>query len=358
MSEQPGPGRSRPVTLATVARHAQVHISTVSRALSENPTGVGPETVRRVRELAAAIGYRRDVRAAGLRTGSSRLIGVLVPRLTDLALATIYDSIDIAASAAGYGTVVANTLDDPGHRRVRIDAMLSRGIDGMIIGDSHLGDTAAQELLGRGIPYVLVMRRLEGHLSVTTDDYRGGQLAAEHLLKLGHQRVGVVAGDQLASTGRERTLGFRRAFEAAGCPVGERYVIGSEFTTPAGLRAGETLMGLPEPPTAIFAVDDLIALGVMGAIRGAGKELGSEVALVGYNDLDLAATLPVPLTSVRSDLGAMGRLSFEALISRINDRPTDSVLLEPALIPRATTLGGRDSRVFEPPGQPGAVAVR
>jgi LacI family transcriptional regulator len=336
---EPEPGRKRPVTLATVARHARVHVSTASRALSENPTGVGADTVHRVRELAAALGYRRDVRAAGLRTGTSGLIGVLVPRLTDVALATIYDSIDLAASQAGYGTVVANTRDEAGHRKVRIDAMLSRGIDGIIIGDSHLGDTAAHELRQRGVPYVLVMRRLDGHPSVTTDDYRGGQLAAEHLLQLGHRRVGVVAGDQLASTGRDRTLGFRRTFEAAGLPVAGDYVIDSAFSTPAGLQAGAALLSLPEPPTAIFAVHDLIALGVMGAIRDAGRKLGTEVALVGYNDLDLAATLPVPLTSIRSDLGKMGQLSFDTLMNRINGHPIGSVLLEPVLIPRATTLG-------------------
>lgn len=335
-----GPARMRPVTLATVARHARVHVSTASRALSENPSGVGADTVRRVRELAGALGYQRDERAAGLRTGSSRLIGVLVPRLTDLGLATIYDSIDLAASQAGYGTIVANTRDDAAHRKVRIDAMLSRGIDGIIIGDSHLGDTAAHELQQRGVPYVLVMRRLEGHPAVTTDDDRGGQLAAEHLLKLGHRRVGIVAGDRLASTGRDRTLGFRRTFEAAGFPVADDYVIDSEFTTVDGSRAGAMLLSLPEPPTAIFAVHDLIALGVMGAIREAGRTLGTDVALIGFNDLDLAATLPVPLTSVSSDLHTMGRLSFDMLMSRIQDRPVDSVLLEPSLLVRATTLGG------------------
>jgi LacI family transcriptional regulator len=329
--------RVRPVTLATVARHAQVHVSTVSRALSDDPAGIGADTVRRVRELAAVLGYRRDVGAAGLRTGSSRLIGVLVPRLTDLVLASIYESIDAAAGAAGYGTVVANTLDDPDHRRVRLDAMLSRRIDGVVIGDSHIGDTAAHELRARGVPYVLVMRKLEGHLSVTTDDYRGGQLAAEHLLELGHHRVGVIAGDQLASTGRERTLGFRRAFESAGYPLPDSYVVESAFSTPSGLLAGSELMWLLDPPTAIFAVHDLLALGAMGAIRDAGKRVGEDVGLIGYNDLDLAATLPVPLTSVRSDLGAMGSLSVEALLGQFRGETPSSVLLPPELVVRATT---------------------
>jgi LacI family transcriptional regulator len=329
--------RTRPVTLAIVARHAQVHVSTVSRALSDDPAGIGAETVRRIRELAVVLGYRRDAGAAGLRTGSSQLIGVLVPRLTDLVLATIYESIDSAASTAGYGTVVANTLDDPERRRSRLDAMLSRRIDGVIIGDSHLGDTTAHELQRRGVPHVLVMRTLEGHPSVTTDDYRGGQLAAEHLLELGHRRVGVVAGDQLASTGRERTLGFRRTFESAGCPLPDTYVVNSAFSTPSGLAAGRELMLLPDPPTAVFAVHDLLALGVMGAIRDAGKQLGADVGLIGYNDLDLASTLPVPLTSIRSDLTAMGAQAVDALLRTLRGETVRSVLLPPELVVREST---------------------
>lgn len=315
-----------------------MHISTASRALSDDAAGVSTQTVQRVRELAAMLGYRRDAGAAGLRTGTSRLIGVLVPRLTDIVLATIYESIDAAAGAAGYSTVVANTLDDADHRRSHLDAMLSRRIDGVIIGDSHLGDTAAFELQKLGVPYVLVMRKLEGHLSITTDDHLGGSLAAEHLLGLGHRRVAVIAGDLLASTGIERTRGFRHAFEAAGYPIEDRYVISSGFDTKGGLTAGSKLMNLPEPPTAIFAVHDLIALGAMGAIRDAGKKLREDVALVGYNDIDIAATLPVPLTSVRSELGEMGRLSVEALLQRMKGQAADPVLLPPVLVPRATTV--------------------
>jgi LacI family transcriptional regulator len=294
--------------------------------------------VKRIRELASMLGYRRDVGAAGLRTGSSRLIGVLVPRLTDLVLATIYESIDAAAGSAGYSTVVANTFDDPDHRRARLDALLSRRLDGVIIGDSHIGDTAAFELQRLGVPYVLVMRKLDGHLSVTTDDQLGGRLAAEHLLRLGHKSVGVIAGDLLASTGLERSRSFRRTFEAAGYPVEDSYVVSSGFGTQAGRIAGEHLMNLPNPPTAIFAVDDLTAVGAMGAIRAAGKRLREDVALIGYNDVDLAANLPVPLTSVRSELNEMGRLSFETLQRRINGEDAESVVLPPVLIPRETTV--------------------
>ncbi|MFJ6280285.1 LacI family DNA-binding transcriptional regulator [Arthrobacter subterraneus] len=338
MSPQVEPNEAKRVTLATVARHAQVHVSTASRALSDDPAGVGADTVRRVRELAEMLGYRRDAGAAALRTGSSRLIGVLVHRLTDLALATMYDSIDAAAAAAGYSAVVANTLDDPAHRSARLDALMSRRVDGIIIADSHLGDTVGYDLQRRGIPYVLAMRTLPGLLSVSTDDHTGGRLAAEHLHSLGHTRVAVIAGDLQASTGIERSQGFLRFFEAAGHPVPEDHVVSSGFGTAAGRSAGEKLMALPKPPTAIFAVDDLTAIGAMGAIREAGLRLRDDVALVGYNDIDLAANLPVPLTSVRSDLEEMGRLAVDALLRRINGQEATPILLPPVLVPRATTV--------------------
>lgn len=332
------PQHPQRITLATLAQHAQVHVSTVSRALGPDPSGVSPETVTRVRELAQALGYSKDLGAAGLRTGSSRLIGVLVPRLTDTVLAGIYGSIDEAASRAGYDTVVANTLDDPDQRNSRLNAMLARRIDGVIIADSHVGDGTVHELNRRGIPYVLVMRKLPGHPSVGLDDEYGGRLAAEHLLELGHSRVGVIAGHPTVSTGIERTRGFLSVFARAGYPLAPELVATSNgFDVASGLAAGTALMNLPEPPTAVFAVHDLLAFGAMGAVRDAGKRLGSDVSLIGFNDMDIAATLPTPLTSIRSDIEQMGRLSIELLLARIAGADPASVSLRPQLVIRQTT---------------------
>ena len=126
-----------PVTLAQLAQELGVHVSTVSRALSDDPVGVGSETVEKIRTLALHRGYRRNVAAQSLRTGRTRMIGVMVPRLTDVVMATIYEGIDEAAIVAGYNTVVANTQDRPELQRSRLDLMLSRGVDGLIVGDSR-----------------------------------------------------------------------------------------------------------------------------------------------------------------------------------------------------------------------------
>ncbi|QOT19835.1 LacI family DNA-binding transcriptional regulator [Paenarthrobacter sp. YJN-5] len=336
-SPERGVPAQKPVTLAMVAKHAQVHYSTVSRALSPNPTGIGADTVKRVRELATLLGYRRDEGAAALKRGRSRLIGVLVPRLTDVALATLYAGIDDAASLAGYDTVVANTWDEAERRRSRLDSLLSRRVDGIILADSHIADHTAHELSKLGLPCVLAMRRLPSEVSVSTDDLAGGRLAAEHLISRGHTQVGIIAGDITASTGIERSQGFTSAYRESGMDVPQSHIIASGFGALAGYEACRKLLELPERPTAIFAADDLTAVGAMGAIRDAGLRIRNDIAIIGYNDIDISKQLPIPLTTIRSPLLEMGRASLKKLLDRISGRPVDSELLKPELIVRSTT---------------------
>jgi LacI family transcriptional regulator len=334
----PGP-RPGAVTLAVLAEQLGVHVSTVSRALSDHPVGVGSATIDRVRALADELGYRSNVAARSLRTGRTRMIGVMVPRLTDVVLATIYDGIDQTATAAGYNTVVVNTRDRPDLQRSHLNLMLSQQVEGIIVGDSRSDSNLVAELRRAGVPYVLVARRLPRQISVTTDDLTGGRLAAEHLLSLGHRRVGVVAGDPHASTGAERTAGFRRAFARAGFPVPDAHVIPSGFDVQSGRRTAEILLSLPDQPTAIFAVDDFAAIGVMGAMRDRGLRAPSDVAVVGFNDLDFAAELPTPLTSVHSPLSEMGVRSARTLIALMRGSTVRSKVLQPTLVPRASTMG-------------------
>jgi LacI family transcriptional regulator len=331
---------STSITLTTIASMAGVHPSTASRALSDTPVGISSDTVKRVRKIAGDLGYIRDITGASLRTGRTRMIGVLVPRLTDVVLAQIYESIDEAASAAGYNAVVANTRDAPEVQNMRLQGLLSRKVDGLIVGDSRAGSQVVERLARLGTPYTLVMRRLGEHPSVSTDDLEGGRLAAEHLLELGHTRVGVVAGDPLTSTGRERTLGFTRTYEQAGIHIPDDYVVSSSFDTATGRAAGDRLLSLDPIPTAVFAVNDFTAIGVMGALRDRGLQVGLDVALVGYNDISIAAQLTVPLTSVQSPLREMGRRSVEMLLDRIAGEETASVRLTPTLVTRESTLLG------------------
>lgn len=330
---------TEPVTLVQIARRAGVHVSTVSRALTTGSAGVGTRTATRIRAIAEEMGYHPDPAAAALRTRRSGALGIIMPRLTDYVLARIYEGADEAAHDIGYTTLVANSNDDPALRMERLDKMLSRRVEGFLIGDARLdGDDLVQALRRRGIPYVLVNRRLRGHPSVTTNDVRGGQLAGEHLLGLGHGTVGVVAGPEFASTCVERTHGFVERFRAAGIDVPDTCIQPSAPDAEGGHTAADALLRRHPAITAIFAINDFAAIGAMGAAREHGRTVGRDIAVIGYNDIPLASFLPVPMSSVSSPITEMGRAGSQALHAVIGGDHPEPVLLEPSLSARDSTL--------------------
>lgn len=328
----------RPATLSDIGRATGVHPTTVSRAL-RGGDGVGRETAERVRAVARKLGYLPHPAAASLRTGRSKMLGVVVPRLTDVVLATIYEGIEQGSADAGYQTVVANSGDDPAVQRLRVETLLTARVDGIILGDARSDSSLVHELVERGTKVVLTSRRLPGILSVTSDDLAGGRLAAEHLLAIGHQRMGVIAGEPYASTGGDRTQGFLDACAGAGIDVPAAAVLHSRFDVRGGREAADALLQLDPRPTALFAVNDFAAIGAMGAIRDKGLRVGDDIAVVGYNDIPPAAELPVALTSVRSPMREMGYHAALTLIALINGQERESMRLLPELQARTSSLG-------------------
>lgn len=332
-------GRERPATLADVAREAGVHATTASRAL-RGSEGVGRATAERVRDVAARFGYLPHPGAKSLRTGRSHMLGVVVPKLTDLVLATVYEGIEEGAAAHGYQAVVANSGDEPEVQRDRVRAFQANRVDGLVFGDARRETPLIHELLEAGTKLVLTSRRMTDVLSVTCDDLTGGAMAAEHLLDLGHTRVGVIAGEPYASTGVERTGGFLEVCARRGVNVPEGAVMNSRFDVTGGREVAEKLLARSPRPTALFAVNDFSAIGAMGAIRDAGLRVGEDVAVVGYNDVPLAAELPVGLTTVRSPMREMGRRAALTLIRLLAGEDVTSLLMEPTLQVRASSLPG------------------
>jgi LacI family transcriptional regulator len=336
--------RGRP-TQRTIAHLAGVHVSTVSRVLAPGARPAtrtaSPDTAARIRELADRLGYVPNPYATGLRTRRSNLLGVLVPRLTDIVLATIYEGIDEAAAEHGMHTFVANSQDDPRRRALQVEMLLDRRVDGLVLGDSPRDGELADSLARRGVPFVLVNRRAGKHPSVTCDDYQGGRLVAEHLLQLGHERPAVVAGVPSASTGVDRTAGFRDRYAEAGLAVVDEYVEPSTFDVAGGRRGATRLLQMPDPPTAIFAVNDFNAIGVIGALRDRGLSPGADVAVVGFNDVPVAADLPTPLTSVRSQMHEMGRRATVLLLRRLAGEGLSGERLPAELVVRESSGGPR-----------------
>ncbi|WP_207400624.1 LacI family DNA-binding transcriptional regulator [Actinomadura roseirufa] len=335
--------KERPVTLRYIADELGLHVSTVSRVLNGRADARGRaasgDTADRIRRLAAELGYQPDPHGAGLRTGRSGLVGVLVPRLSDLVLATIYEGVDEAAAERGITTITAGTLDDDPTRRHRTRMLLARRVDGLVFGDARLDDAFLDELAADGVRFVLANRRSGEHPSVTPDDALGGRLAARHLLDLGHTRVAVIAGEPYASTGADRTAGFLAHCRERGVDVPPDSVVHSSFDTAGGRAAAERLLAGPHRPTAIFAVNDFAAIGALGAARDHGLRVGADLAVMGYNDTPLAAELPIPLTSVAVPMHEIGRRALEMLAVLLRGRSAESERLTPELRPRASTSG-------------------
>jgi LacI family transcriptional regulator len=333
--------RSFPITLRMIADQLELHVSTVSRVLhgtsGESGRAAGPATVERIRRLADELGYRPNPHATGLRTRRSNLIGVLVPRLSDIVLALIYEGIEEAAAGHGLSTFVTNTHDDPEIQRSRTEMVLARRVDGMIFGDAYADARFLAEVTARGVPFVLVSRRAGDLPSVTCDDHLGGRMVGEHLLALGHRDVAVVAGEPYASTGIDRTAGFVAAYADAGIEIPAPRIVPSGFDAPGGRAAAEQLLVCGPPPSAIFAVNDFAAIGVLGALRDRGLRAGTDISVAGFNDTPLAAELPVPLTTVRSPMREVGRRGVDLLTRLLRGEQAESERLRPELVVRAST---------------------
>ncbi|MFI6278698.1 LacI family DNA-binding transcriptional regulator [Streptomyces sp. NPDC050988] len=325
---------TRRVTLDDIAQAAGVHRSTVSRALRS--TGGGAQALR-IRELAAELGWMPDLIAAGLRNQRMQLIGILVPRLTDQVLSTIFEGIDHALAQQGWQAVVASTWDDPSRQRSRARMLLAHRVDGLVVADNREDDPYIVDVASHGVPILLVNRSYPGFPSITCDDELGGRLAADHLIDLGHRRLGIIAGMPYARSLRNRVRGFRDAARARGVDVDDELVVHSTIYPSGGREAGARLLALPHPPTAFFAVNDAAAIGLMGLLRERGRTVGDDVSVIGFNDVPEAAELHVPLTTVRSPMRALGSAAAAEVLRMVEGQKVDSQVLPTELIRRAST---------------------
>ena len=324
------------ITLYDVAREAGVSKSTASRLLDERLPNSNSPKARKVREIADRLGYVRDVSAASLRRGSTGTIGVVVPRLTDTVTAMLYEEISAAAAQQGHFAIVATTDDNPDASRKAVEALIRRGVDGLILTTARECDgVLADELRDRGVPLVFALRHNGVGPASVGDDQLGGYLATRHLLDLGHRRIGIIAGPEYATSSLGRLAGYRQAIEEAGLLEEPELIIPSTFSIESGEFAARILLNLPDPPTAIFAINDNTAIGSLSAIARARLKVPEDVSLVGYNDIPIVSRLPVPLTTVRVPFDQIASSAIQMLSASAQNPKIK--LIAPALIPRQST---------------------
>lgn len=340
-------------TVRDVAHRAGVHPSTVSRSLDPVQSArVRESTRRRVEEAASALGYRPDLTASSLRRRNTRTIGVLISSFSNPIYGELLHGISAQLEELGYQTLIAEVPDVPGRERMSaaIDMLQSRRIDGLICAASR-GDDAPvlRELSESGLPVVLCLRWIgaTGIPRVVNDDAFGSALAAGHLLELGHRSVIEIAGPMDISTFAERHRGFDEVVAGAPYPVRSRTLTTATPTIEEGQRVIRELLSGGEDleATAVFAHNDLLAVGAITELHARGIDCPEDVSVVGYNDAPLTEHLKPALTTIRLEIARMGRAAARAVVATIGasgERVSDPPI-RPALIVRESTAAPRSA---------------
>jgi DNA-binding LacI/PurR family transcriptional regulator len=326
-------------SLNDVARAAGVSIATVSRAIS-HPELVKLETQTVVGRVMQDLGYRpsRVARRLRQRGGKRHLLGLLIPEVHNTHFAEIARGVESAAYANQFAVILCNTEENPEKEDFYLEVMRSESVDGIIVAPLHDHDEAIIKFVESGIPAVCVDRRFNHPRvdQVVVDNRRGAFDAVEHLIVRGHRRIGMITGLLHISTGRERKLGYEQALLAHGLPVQPELLRQGDNQQSAGLALAEQLLSLPEPPSALFISNNLMAVGAMRAIHARGLRIPQDVAIISFDDTPWAEVLNPPLSVVRQPTYELGRAATDLLLQRLTDPkiPVTVLELNPQLILR------------------------
>jgi LacI family transcriptional regulator len=312
------PDRIKRVTIQSVADHAGVSIATVSNVL--NGSGrVGPDSRKRVLEAVEALAYRPNSLASSLRSRRSRLIGLVIPDITNSFFAAIAYDLEEFASDTGYDFAVVTSRESVDRERQRVQALLSRQIDGLIAipaSDTSLLTTALNEA---SLPPLVVLDRglnLPEVDTVGTDGEGGGYAATQHLLHLHHERIGVLVPTLDLGTMRDRVAGHSRALKEAHLSISPRILVGGP-TVDGSRSAVEQELQRADRPTAIFAASSVAALGAIKAIHALDLKIPRDISLIGFDDAEWMVALRPSITTVSQPTKEMVKLSWNLLVQRM-----------------------------------------
>lgn len=333
-------------TLAVVAREAGVSVPTASKVVNGRED-VAPETRRRVTEALDRLGYVRRPRFDAAKVPG--LVDLVVHSLDSSSSGAVLHGVEAAAHDAGLEVVVSAGLTRTRSGRPErgwLDKLVARGSSGVLFNLTELTPSQYAWLDQHRIPYVLIDPVLEppaGVVSVGAANWQGGVTATEHLLSLGHERIGVIAGRHRRMCGSARVAGYRSALASAGVRHRPEYVRHAGFDEALAHRRMLDLLDLREPPTAVFVCSDRMALGVYGALAERGLRVPDDISVVGFDDLPESRWASPALTTVRQPLAEMAATALHLLVRMMEgDRPESTrTELSTRLVERASTAGPR-----------------
>lgn len=332
--------RTRAPTIQDVARAGGVSVSTVSRVARDH-ADVKEATRQHVLATIERLGYRPSPLARALVSGRTQTLGLLVSDISNPFYPQLAKSIEREAKRHGNAVVICNTEDDVHETRGYLERLVDQGIDALIHASVGQDEQVVHDLLQERTQVVYVNRRPldPGANYVVSDNVAGARLLTRHLLDRGHRRIGFIGGPDFASNARERMEGFQATMRT--CSEAKALISIGDFSKESGSAGAMELLALDLRPTAIIAVNDGVAVGVVDTLLGLGLTVPGDIAVAGFDDISLASTSIMPLTTVAQHIEEMGTLAVQRLLQLSGDAdPTDGPLqtvLEPELLVRAST---------------------
>lgn len=339
------------ITLVEIARAAEVSVATVSRALSNRNYPLKAETRQRILKLAKEMGYQPNLVARSLQSNRSHLVGVIVDRMQSPFAAATVQGIQDGLRDAGYTISIAYSNRDQKLALEAIHTFYRHQVAGLVILNSWLHTYNDSILSLQDRPFVFVNRVFSNGVGncVAPGDCYGAQLATQHLVDLGHRRIGYINGRADWIEAQNRLAGFREVLEKHGLPTEAALIGQGDWGRDSGFQATQQLLALKERPTAIFAANDIMALGAYYAIQEAGLKIPADIAIVGYDDRDFAAWIRPALTTVRMPSYEMGQAAARLMMKQFaNEEMEDATQIPGELIIRESCGADRLRRSMLP----------
>ncbi|NBI27841.1 LacI family DNA-binding transcriptional regulator [Chengkuizengella marina] len=327
-------------TIYDIAREAGVSIATVSKVI--NNTGrIGDKTKQKVMKVMKDLDYHPSIVASALTGKKTHTIGLLIPDIANPFFAEIARSVEDMGNELGFSVMMCSTDNNIDKESKYISLLEQKRVDGIILATGTQNTTILQNLLKKKVPIALIARDMPS-LPVDTvlvDDYMGGYEATSHLIKLGHQKISIIAEDLTVMSSKERIRGYCQALEDHGLAFDERLLHVSDFTIEGGRKVAAKILSENNSATAIFACNDLLAMGAIQAAREKGIQIPEDLSIIGFDNTILASICDPPLTTIAQPIQDMGKKVVELLVKEIKEEKTTKqrVVLMPKLEIRKTT---------------------
>jgi len=326
------------VTIVDIARMAGVSLATVSRVIN-NPEKVAQGTREKVLKIMEEHNYIYNALAGGLANKNTRTLGIIIPTITNPIFALATNGFQKTAVRKGYSVLMGSAEYSADQEYDLVRLFLEKQVDGIVFTGRPTHPQSVEYLRKRNIPFIVIWEKAgsEGMSYVTFDNALATRRAVDHLIDLGHRRIAFISGNfELSSRSKRRWQGYKESLQQANIPYDGDLVIQTEFKVSAGQAAAAQLLKLALPPTAIFCGTDLLAYGAMASVQKSGRKIGSDISIIGFDDLEMSAVMNPPLTSIWIPAAEIGEIASQTLIDILSGKTRGTVqhLLESKLIIR------------------------